>query len=153
MVNKKYFWLTFYQEVKLYIKDYNVCFVSKTVCYKQYGDFLSLLGTIHCWKNLLMNFVICFLILVGKKDESCDSIQVIVDYLTKINQYKPVSITIDVAIVAEIIIDIGIMHYCTLKWIMSAWQFLCISKFWNLLCYIFGIKQKLSIAFTLQTDC
>lgn len=39
LVAKKYFWLTFYQDIETYIKDCDIYLAYKIVCYKLYKDF------------------------------------------------------------------------------------------------------------------
>ena len=45
-----------------------------------------------------------------------------------------------------------VWHYSFLDSIMSNSGLFFISKFWSLLCYFFGIKQRLSTAFHTQTN-
>ncbi len=37
LIAKKYYWPTLRQDIKAYVKDYNVCLASKTVRHKPYG--------------------------------------------------------------------------------------------------------------------
>ena len=66
--------------------------------------------------------------------------------------YKPVKVTIDAPGLAEVIIDIVVRHHGLPNSIIIDRGLLFISKFWSLLCYFLGIKQKLSNAFYPQTD-
>ena len=63
--------------------------------------------------------------------------------------YEPIKVTIDAPRIAEIILDVLIWHHGLLNSIVSNRGLLFNSKFWSLLCYFLGIKQKLSIAFYL----
>ncbi len=38
LIVRKYYWPTLRRDIEAYVKGYNVCLVSKTVCYKPYGD-------------------------------------------------------------------------------------------------------------------
>ncbi len=58
LIARKYYWLMLQRDIEAYVKDYNVYLASKTVCYKSYGNFQSLLIPTHWWKNLSMDFVI-----------------------------------------------------------------------------------------------
>lgn len=62
-----------------------------------------------------MNFVTGFLILADKKDESYNSILVIVNRLTKIIYYELVKITIKVLGQAKVIINIVKHHHKVLE--------------------------------------
>ncbi len=66
--------------------------------------------------------------------------------------YKLVKVTINASALAEIIIQAVVQYYSLLDLIVTDQSSVFISKFWSLLCYFFGIKQKLSTDFYLQTD-
>ena len=99
-----------------------------------------------------MDFVTGLPISTNCKQDSYDFILVIVDRLTKIVYYKPVKITINAPSLAEVIIDVLVRHHGLPDSIVTDRGFLFISKFWSLLCYFFGIKLWLFIAFYSQTD-
>ncbi len=106
----------------------------------------------HRWKDLLMDFITGLLLLVDWKDDSYDSILVIVDRFTKMVHYKLVKVTNDILGQAEVIIDIGVLHYGVPELIVRDQRSLFTSKFWSSLCYFFGINKKLSTTFHPQTD-
>ena len=66
-----------------------------------------------------MDFVTGLPVLTGWKDESYDSILVIVDRLTKMVYYKSVKITIDAPDLTEVIIDVMLRHYGLLDSIIT----------------------------------
>ena len=66
--------------------------------------------------------------------------------------YKPVKLTINAPGLVEIIIDMVVGHYGLADSIATIKCFLFISKFWSLLCYFLGIKQRLSNIFHLLID-
>ena len=39
LLAQKDYWPTFCYDVEVYVKDYNVCLASKTICHKPYSDF------------------------------------------------------------------------------------------------------------------
>ena len=82
-----------------------------------------------------MDFVTGLPILTDWKDESYDSILVIIDRLTKMVHYKPVKIIINVSGLAKFIINIEVRHYGLLDFIITDWGFLFMSKFWSSLFY------------------
>ena len=86
------------------------------------------------------------------KDDSYDSILVIVNWLTKIVYYEPVQVIIDTPRLAEVILDIVIRHHGLSDSIVSNRGSVFTSKFWSSLCYFLGIKQRLSTAFHSQTN-
>ena len=106
----------------------------------------------HHWKDLLMDFVTGLPILTDWKGDSYDSILIIVDLLTKMVYYKPVTVTIDAPGLAKVIINVVIRHHGLPDSIVTNMELLFTSKFWSLLCYFFGIKRRLSIAFYPQTN-
>lgn len=66
--------------------------------------------------------------------------------------YKPIKVSIDTSKLAKVIIDMVMQHYGLLDSIIIDREAIFISKFWFLLCYFFGIKRQLSIAFHPQTN-
>ena len=152
LLTRKYYWLTIRHNVEAYVKDYDVCLALKVMRHKLYGDFQSLPVSTHWWKNLLMNFVTNLHISTNWKEDSHDSILVIVDWLTKMVYHKLVKIIINAPGLFEVIIDIVIHHHSLLNFIVTDKSFLFILKFWLLLCYFFDIKRWLFIAFYPQTD-
>ena len=99
-----------------------------------------------------MDFVTGLPISTDWKGDSYDSILVIVDRLTKMVYYEPVKVTIDAPGLAKVILDVVVWHYGLPDSIVSDRGSLFTSKFWSLLCYFFGIKQRLSTTFHPQTD-
>ena len=66
--------------------------------------------------------------------------------------YKLVKITINALGLAKVITNMVIKYHGLSNSIITNWGLFFTLKFWLLLCYFLGIKQKLSIAFYLQTD-
>ena len=66
--------------------------------------------------------------------------------------YEPFKITLDASGLAKVIINMVVRHHGLLDSIVTNWGSIFISKFCSLLCYFFGIKQRLSTAFHPQTD-
>lgn len=92
---------------------------SKVVHYKLYGDFQSLPISTYCWKDLYIDFVIGLLFLVDWKDDSDNTILVVIDRLIKMVYYKPIKTIIDVVDLAEVIINIIIKYHGLLESIIS----------------------------------
>ena len=66
--------------------------------------------------------------------------------------YKPVKVTINAPGLAEVIINVVVRHHGFPDSIITNRGSFFTSKFWSSLCYFFGIKRRLSIAFHPQTD-
>ena len=152
LVARKYYWPTLRRDVKDYVRGCDVCLASKTVCHKLYGDLQSLPMASHCWKDLSIDFVTGLPISMDWKGDSYDSIVIIVDQLTKMVHYESVKVTIDAPGLAEVIINMVVRHHGLPNSIVTNQGPLFTSKFWSLLCYFLGIKQRLSTAFHAQTD-
>ncbi len=96
-----------------------------------------------------MDFVIGLLKSTDWKDESYDSILVIIDRLKKIVYYEPNKVIINIPSLIEVIINIVIHHYRVSEFIVIDKGLLFTLKFWFLLYYFLGIKKNLFIAFHL----
>ena len=152
LVTRKYYWPTLCHNVDNYVKGCDICLASKAVRHKPYGDLQSLPVPTHCWKDLLIDFVTGLPISTDWKGDSYDSILVIGDWLTKMDYYKPVKVTINALGLAKIIINIIVRHHGLQDSIVTNRGSLFTSKFWSLLCYFLSIKRRLSTAFYPQTD-
>lgn len=84
---------------------------SKTVRHKLYNDLQSLALLTHRWKDLFIDFVTGLLVSTDWKSESYDFILVIIDHLTKMVNFESVKITIDAPGLAEVIINVVILHH------------------------------------------
>ena len=99
-----------------------------------------------------MNFLIGLPILTDSKEDSYDLILVIVNRLTKMIYYKPAKVTINTLGLTKVIINVIVKHHSFLDLIVSDRRLLFISKFWSLLFYFLGIKEKLFTIFYPQTN-
>ena len=99
-----------------------------------------------------MDFVTRLPISRDWKRESYDFILVIIDQLTKMVHYEPVKVIIETAGLVEVILDVIVWHHTLFNLIVSDRGLLFTSKFWSLLCYLLGIKQRLSTVFHPQID-
>ena len=84
LIRRKYYWPSLRKDVESYIKGCNVCLGSKVMRHKSYRDLQSLLVPTHWWKDLSIDFVTGLPVSTNWKDETYDSILVIVNWLTKI---------------------------------------------------------------------
>ncbi len=111
LIAKNYYWPTPRRDVEAYIKDCDNCLASKIVYHKSYRELQSLFVPTHWQKNLSIDFIIGLSISADWKSDSYNSILVIVDQPTKIIHYLPVKVTIDIPALAEVIIDVILLHY------------------------------------------
>ena len=152
LIARKYYWPSLQTDVEAYVKACDVCLASKAIRYKPYGNFQSLPVPTQWGKDLSMDFVTGLLVSTNWKGETYDSILVIVDRLSKMVHYKPVKVTIDASGLAEVIINVIVLHHGLPDSIVSNRSSIFTSKFWSSLCYFLGIKRRLSTAFHPQTD-
>ena len=90
---------------------------------------------IHCWKDLLIDFVASLSLSDDRKSNSYDSILVIVDRLTKMIYYKLVKVIINTPRLAKVIINVVMRYYGFPDSIINYRRAIFIFKFWSLLCY------------------
>ena len=152
LFSRKYYRPTLRRNVNDYVRECNVCLASKAVRHQPYGDLQSLPIPTHCWKDLSMDFVMGLSILTDWKRDSYDSILVIVNWLSKMVNYKPVKVIIDALGLAAVIIDVVVRHHGLPDSIVTNQGLLFTSKFWSSLCYFLSIKRRLSTAFHSQTN-
>ena len=96
---------------------------SKTVCYKLYD--IQLIDK----KDLSLDFDIDLPVSTNSKNESYDSILVIVDHLTKIVYYELIKVMTNISDLAKVIINIVIYYYKVLESIVEHQDLLFISNF------------------------
>ena len=89
-----------------------------------------------------MDFVTGLLISANWKDNSYNSILVIINGLTKMVHYEPVKVIINALGLAKMIINAVVHHYGVLELIVINQGSLFTSKFWTLLCYFLEIKKS-----------
>ena len=149
---QKYYWLILHHNIEVYVKGCNLCLASKVVCHKPYSDLQLLPVLTHQLKHLLMDFMTGLPVSIHWKKDGYNSILVIVNWLTKMVNYKPVKITFNALGLAEVIIDVVVRHHGLKDSIITNRGSFFTSKFWSSLCYFLGIQRRLSTAFYLQTD-
>ena len=87
-----------------------------------------------------MDFVTGIPISTDYKDDSYDSILVIIAWLTKMVHYEPVKVIINALGLAEVILDVVVRYHGLPDSIVSDRGSLFTSKFWSSLCYFLIIK-------------
>ena len=103
-------------------------------------------------KTFWLDFATGLPILINRKGDSYNFILVIVNWFTKMVNYKPVKITINALRLAEVIINL-VMHYLNLSdLIFTNQSSLFTLKFSFSLCYFFNPKCWLFADFYPQSD-
>lgn len=106
--------------MKAYVQGCDICLALKAIKHKPYGDLQFMLVLTHRWKNLSMDSVISLPISTDWKENSYETIFIIVDHFTKIVYYKLIKTTIDISGLVKVIIDVVVRYYGLLKLIISA---------------------------------
>ena len=87
-----------------------------------------------------MDFVTGLPLSADWKDNSYDSVLIIVNWLTKMVHYKPVKVTIDAPELAKVILNMVVQHHGLPNSIMTNKGSLFTLNFWSSLCYFLNIK-------------
>lgn len=95
--------------MEINVKGYDACVDSQARRHRPYGDPQSLPAPTHCYKDLSMNFVTGLPISAVGKNDSYDSIRVIVNRVTKMVHYKPAKINAPGPV--QIILDVAARHH------------------------------------------
>lgn len=140
------------QSFTMRLKRCNMYLTPKSICYKLYKELQLLLVSTYYQKNLLIDYTTNLLQFTNQKNKNYDSILVIVNYLTKIVDYKPVKVTIYTLRVAKVIINMVMQYHGFLNSIISDCRAIFMSKFCFLLYYFLDIKRQLSTIFQSQID-
>lgn len=152
LISQKYYWPSLRKDVEAYVKGCDVSLALKTVRHKPYGNLQSMPIPIHCWKDLLMDFMTGLLVSTNWKGQTYNLILVIVDWLTKMVYYKLLKVIINALGLAKVILDVVIQYHVLPNSIVTYWGFLFTFNFWTSLCYFLGIKQQLSTTFQTPID-
>lgn len=99
-----------------------------------------------------INFITSLLLSTNRKKDSYDIIVIIVNHLSRIDNYKLIKTIIHATHPIEVINDVKVIYYNLYELSVSKEDSIYISLFWYLLYYFFGSKQKLFTGFYLQTD-
>ena len=95
-----------------------------------------------------MDFVTGLPVSTNWKDETYDSILIIIDRLTKMVHYDPVKVRINAPGLVEVIIDMVVRHHGLPNLIINDRGSVFTFKFWSLLCYFLGIRRNCLLLFT-----
>lgn len=115
--------------------------------HKSYENLESLLDPNYCRKDLSLNFGIRLLVSSDWKSETYISILVIVDKLMKMVYFQSIKITINMLVLANVILDVLVRQYGFPDSIVCDKSLVFTSKFWSSPYYFPGIKKTLSTFF------
>lgn len=133
LVAHKYYLLTFWYNVKGYVKAYDVCLASKAIKHKLCSDFEAGPIPTHYWKDQSIDFMTSLPFSINWKREAYEFILVIIDWLRKMVYFKRVKISINALRFAEIIVEIVVKEHDLSDTIVSDSSFPFTFKFWSLL--------------------
>ena len=139
-------------QVKEYCETCAICKRSKAPRHKPYGKLSSLPIPEFKWADLTMDFVTGLPESRAWNGATHDSILVVVDRLTKMAHYIPVTKTVTAEDLAEILIREVIRLHGLPSSITTDRGSIFTSKYHDSLCYALKIKLKLSTAYHPQTD-
>ncbi len=151
LLDCKYYWKSMIKNVKEYINTCDICQRMKMKRYLSYDELRSLFQLTDSWKEITMNFIIN-LSPSKWKEVMYDLILMIVDHYMKITRYLSIKKTLTVVKLAKLFFEQIALKYEILNDIIIDKDSLFISAFWSKICYHVKMKQRLSIAFHLQTD-
>lgn len=134
------------------MKDCDVCLALKVIRHKLFGDFQSLPLPTYWWKDWSIDFVIGLPISINWKNETYNSMLMIVECIIRMVYYEPVKVLIDTQSLVEVIINTVIRYQGLSNSITSNQELVFTSKFWFFLCYFLDIKQRLSTTSYLQIN-
>ena len=140
------------QQVKEHCETCAVCKRSKASRHKPYGELSPLPIPEFKWADISMDFVTGLPPSKAWNGAVYDSILVVVDRLTKMVHYIPVTKTVSAEDLAEIILREVIRLHGLPSSIVTDRGSIFTSKYNDALCYALKIKRRMSIAFHPQTD-
>ena len=161
LLHRKYYWPNpgkknappdMRQLVREYCESCAVCKRSKAPRHKPYGDLQSLPIPEFRWADLTMDFVTGLPASRDWNGAVYDSILVVVDRLTKMAHYVPVTKTVSAEDLTEIFMRKVIRLHDIPASVITDRNTVFTSKFYSTLAYCLKIKHKLSTAFHPQTD-
>ena len=107
----KYYWSTFYHDIKYYVKKCDIYLALKIIWYKLYSNLQFLPVSTHYWKNLLIDFIMSLPILTEWKRNIYDSIFAIINWLTKMVYYKLIKVIMEALGFIKVSINIMIRYH------------------------------------------
>ena len=140
LIQRKHYWVVCAEQIKTYVRIYNVCQRIKVFRHKSYEKLNFLFLSEVSWKEIFMNFIID--LSSNKRNKVVyDLILVIIDKCIKMIKYLSVSIKIDVLKLTNVFFEKIVLHFDISADIIINRDFLFINAFWSTLCYHAKIKR------------
>ena len=146
MIQRKYFWLAYAEQIEAYVQTCNVCQRIKIFRYKSYEKLSSLSVPEVSWKEIFMNFIIG-LSSSKREDVINNIIFMIIDKCTKMIKYLSMIIKIDVAKLTKLFFEEIVLRFDMSTDIINDRNFLFTNAFLSALCYHAKIKRWLNTVF------
>ena len=128
LIQRKYHWVVCVEQIKTYVRTYNVCQRIKTSRHKSYKKLSFLFIFEVSWKEIFMNFIID--LFSSKRDRIVyNLILVIIDRCIKMIKYLSVSIKIDVSKLTNVFFEKIVLHFDMSADIVNDKNFLFINAF------------------------
>ena len=128
LFQKKYYWFVCKEQVKKYVRFYNICQRTKVSRYKLYKKLNSLLAFKKSWKEIIMNFI-TRLFSSKKRDVVYDLILIIIDRYIKMIKYISIIKKIDVAKLTKMFFEKIILCFDMLNEIVNDKEFVFTNVF------------------------
>lgn len=145
---RKYWWPGLGQDVKEYVKKCAECQRNKSKTVKPGGLLQPMPIPRGKWESVGMDFIVG----LPCTKAGYDSIMVVIDRLSKMVHLIPTTSTVTAAEVARLFVQNIVRLHGVPKSIVSDRDHNFTSIFWQTVCQLWGIKQKMSTAFHPQTD-
>ena len=141
----KYYWLTLYNNIKEYIKGYDIYQRVKVIYYYKVSEIQALPLLLKLFKSILIDFIIDLLPSIDKTiGRTYDSLLVIIDRYTKTTKFILYFKTTSAEDIVELFIKYQFKDYRILNNIISDRNIRFISKFQSTLYYYLAIRYNLS---------
>lgn len=111
LIVRKYYWVTLCQDIGNYVKECSICLALKIFTHKHYNCLQFLPVLTKYYKDLSMNFVIDLPIWMDRKEDSYDTIPVIIDCMNRMIHYEPVKTRIHATSLKKVIIDMIVSQH------------------------------------------
>jgi hypothetical protein len=145
---RSYWWPGLAKEVKDYVLKCDDCQRNKARTVRPAGLLQPLPIPRGKWESVGMDFIVG----LPCTRAGYDSIMVVIDRLSKMVHLIPTTITVKATEVAELFVQHVVKLHGVPKSIVSDRDHNFTSIFWQTVCQLFGIQQKMSTAFHPQTD-
>ncbi len=147
LITWDYSWPGLSQDVQHYVRSCDLCQQNKAARHAPYGNLNPLEIPTQNWDSISMDFIMDLL-----PSHGFDTLLVVVDWLSKQSHFLPMIWSLNVPGLAQLYISTIFKLHRLPSSIISDWDPLFTSLFWDSLTSWLGIQLKLSMAYHPQTD-